>query len=145
MDHDDDADMANLLNMNSELDDTYDDLDEEEHWLYQIVEMYEVCIYTFSVGFISFIYLVFMFDCSYVYFKYIIVNRLSIGELRVMWGWGGQAGRVHLRFHLHMVGLFQQRIYYSWNQEKLIQLWPCIEWPVNGVNNEIFQFVLVCT
>jgi hypothetical protein len=52
--------------------------------------MYEVCIYMFSVDLFSFIYLeifvflVFMLDSYYVSFKYFIVDKLGIGELRVM-------------------------------------------------------------
>jgi hypothetical protein len=48
----------------------------------------------FSVDFFSsiylkfFVFLVFMLDSYYVAFKYFIVDKLGIAELRVIWGAG---------------------------------------------------------
>ena len=61
-DIDDDVDMAYPYNINSEVDDAYVELDEEEDWRYWNFEMYEVCIYMFSVDLFSFIYLKFLFS-----------------------------------------------------------------------------------
>ncbi len=68
----------------------------------------------FSLFFtLNFIFLVFMFERYYVTFKYIIIDILGIGKLRVICGWGGGGWRSHMNFHLHVVGLVKQRIYYS--------------------------------